>query len=97
MPETTKKLLISDLLDCKIVTAEGKLIGHVADVQITPGPEYRVTALLFGEGGWLYRLHVLNHLAHRTPHKPDSVPWEAVDTIKHPVITLKAGYPSDDK
>jgi sporulation protein YlmC with PRC-barrel domain len=87
-----QKLRISDLLNCRIVTAEGKVIGHVADVQLTSGPEYRVTGLLFGRQAWLHRLHMLNPFEHYTPREPDRVPWEAVASIKHPIITLKPEY-----
>jgi sporulation protein YlmC with PRC-barrel domain len=88
------KLYMGDLLDSKIVTAEGKKLGHVADVQLTPGPEYRVTALLFGEGGWLHRLHVLNPFIDikSRQKKADSLPWDAVDRIEHGIVTLKSGH-----
>src|SRR5581483_11626841 len=94
MERNGHKLRISDLLGCKIVTAEGKVVGHVADVQLTPGPEYRVTALLFGRRGWLYRLHVLNPLEERSSEPPelDRVSWEAIAHIKHGTIKLKEGY-----
>ncbi len=94
MESRRRGLRISDLLGCRIVTAEGKVIGHVADVQLTPGPEFRVTALLFGRRSWLYRLHVLNPLAERAsaPAELDRVAWEAVAHIKHGTIKLKEGY-----
>jgi len=51
---------MSDLLGHKIVTDEGKRVGHVADVVLTPDAPHKVTGLLYGEGGWEYRLHLLN-------------------------------------
>jgi sporulation protein YlmC with PRC-barrel domain len=89
-----QKLCISDVLNCRIVTAEGKIVGHVADVELTPGPEYRLIALLFGPRAWLHRLHILNPFTDRSSsaQKPDRVPWEAVAHVKHPIITLKPGY-----
>jgi sporulation protein YlmC with PRC-barrel domain len=53
---------IGDLLTRKIVTAEGLRVGHVADIQLSQGPEYKVVGLIFGKHGWLYRLHVLKSL-----------------------------------
>ncbi|MDQ6661265.1 MAG: PRC-barrel domain-containing protein [Chloroflexota bacterium] len=83
---------MGDLLACKIVTAEGKRLGHIADVELTPGPEYRVTKLLYGQRGWLHRLHVLNPFVDKkSHHKPDSVPWDAVDRIEGSTVILKPG------
>ena len=94
MRRTSSKLFIGDLLDCIIVTSEGKVLGHVADIQLTPGPEYKVIALIFGRRGWLYRLHVLNPFtpAQRRPSKPDAVPWDAVESFNRPIVKLKPGY-----
>jgi sporulation protein YlmC with PRC-barrel domain len=87
-----KTLRISDLLSCRIVTADGKVVGRVADVQLTPAPEYRITALLFGPRAWLLRLHMLNPFASRPSAKaPNRVLWETIDRIEPPTITLKPG------
>ena len=87
-----RTIKISDLLECKIVTAEGKTVGRVADVQLTPAPEYRITALLFGPRAWLLRLHMLNPFNGRPSSKPPNrVLWETVDRIEPPTITLKPG------
>jgi sporulation protein YlmC with PRC-barrel domain len=83
---------IGDLLRCKIVTAEGKRLGHVADVQLSTGPEYRIIALLYGELGWLHRLHLLNPVGPRGPRKPKMVPWEAIDRIEGATVILQPGY-----
>ena len=90
MERDRQKLRISDLLNCKIVTAEGKFVGHVVDIQLTPGPEYRVTALLFGQHAWLHRLHVLDLLnGHSSsPQMPNRVLWETIDRIEHSTVIL---------
>jgi sporulation protein YlmC with PRC-barrel domain len=87
-------LSVSTLLNKKVVTAEGKSLGHVADIQLTPGPQFRVIALFVGPYARLYRLHVLNPFASSPtlPRRPDSVPWEAVDCIEGSTIRLKPGY-----
>ena len=94
MKRTTAKLFLGDLLGCKIITAEGKVLGHVLDIQLTSGPEYKVTALMFGRGGLFHRLHVLNpfHKERRKPARPDTVPWEAVASFARPVVKLKPGF-----
>jgi sporulation protein YlmC with PRC-barrel domain len=87
-------LSVSTLLNKKVVTAEGKKLGHVADIQLTPGPEYRIIALLIGPYAMLFRLHVLNPFASspKLPRRPASVRWEAIDCIKGRTIRLKPGY-----
>lgn len=94
---STTRVYIGDLLKCKIVTAEGKRIGHLADLQLSEGPKYQVVALFFGRRGWLYRLHVLNPFTFKEHHhhKPYKVPWEAVDRIERHTIHLKPGYPQE--
>jgi sporulation protein YlmC with PRC-barrel domain len=94
MRRTASKLFIGDLLDCKIVTSEGKVIGHVADVQLTPDRGYKVIALIFGRRGWLYRLHVLNPFSTREPQqaRPDTVPWDAVESFERTIVKLKPGH-----
>ena len=88
------KLYIGNILGKKIVTAEGKIIGHVADIQLFPGPEYSVEALFFGRRGWLFRLHVLHPFAsvEKRPRKPETVPWDAIDRIEGGNVILKPGY-----
>ena len=94
MKRTASKLFLGDLLGCKIVTTEGKVLGHVLDVQLTSGPEYKVTALMFGRGGLFHRLHVLNSFRRERakPARPDTVPWEAVASFERPVVKLKPGF-----
>lgn len=89
-----RTFFLSDLLGCRLHTAEGKRLGHVADIQLSEGPEHKVIALIYGRSGLLYRLHVLNplHDPKQEPSEPDSVPWEAVERIEPPVITLKPGH-----
>lgn len=88
-----KTLYIGDLLGSKIVTSEGKKIGHVVDIEITPDQEHKVTVLVYGRHGWLFRWHVLHPFAEKfgLRFEPDSVPWDAVDRFEHLTITLKPG------
>jgi sporulation protein YlmC with PRC-barrel domain len=88
-----KTLYIGDLLSSKIVTSEGEKIGHVVDLEITPDQEHKVTALVYGWNGWLFRWHVLHPFAEKfgLRFKPNTVPWDAVDRFEHLTITLKPG------
>jgi sporulation protein YlmC with PRC-barrel domain len=98
MKNIRSKQLVSDLLGSKIVTAGGKVLGHVADLQLTRGPEYRVTGLIYGIGGWLFRLHVLNPFRgdHGERPQPQVIPWDPVESFEHPVVKLKRDYESKE-
>ncbi len=82
---------IGRLLGRSIVEADGTRLGHVADIQLSERPPYRVTALLCGRRGLLHRLHVLNLFTerHTHPHKPDRIPWEQIERIEERRIVLK--------
>lgn len=84
---------ISNLLGHKIVTAEGKRIGHVADIVLTQEAPYRVTGFLYGESGWEHRLHLLNPFS-KVDHsqtEPDALSWDDVERIERSTIVLKQG------
>jgi sporulation protein YlmC with PRC-barrel domain len=93
MPGAQSSISIEDLVGSKIVTSEGKEIGRVVDVQVSPGPKYKVVALVFGRYGWLYRFHVLQPFVKTfgLRHEPRTVPWDAVKCFEHFTVTLKPG------
>lgn len=87
----TNILTIENLLDKKIVTADGKTLGHVIDIQLSRNAPYRIVALMYGYHSLLYRLHVYEPVA-RAFHlhqEPKKVPWEAVERVDHKAIWLK--------
>ena len=94
MQNIPAKLHLSDLLNSKIVTDEGQVLGHVADISLSPGPEYKVIGFLYGLHGWIYRLHVLNpfHPPQKLPQLPDAIPWQAIASIEDGTIKLKPGF-----
>lgn len=94
MQDSTKKASIGDLLDKRIITAEGKYVGHVADIQLSEDQHYSVVALIFGRYGWLYRLHVLHVIGRweKQDEQPPRIPWEAVDRVEDRHVRLKQGY-----
>lgn len=85
---------LEELLNNKIVTADGKTIGHVFDIQLSRDGEHRVTALMYGQKSLLHRLHVYEPVARafRLKQKPKTIPWEAVENSDHAVVRLKSGY-----
>lgn len=91
MAAAPRRITIGDLVGSTVVTAEGKRVGRVVDVQATRGPEYRVVALDYGLYAWLYRVHVLRALTRRLSgrEEPHTVPWEAVDRIEGTKVWLK--------
>jgi sporulation protein YlmC with PRC-barrel domain len=85
---------LSELLNKKIVTSDGKTVGHVFDIELSQDGTFRVTALMYGKKALLYRLHILEPLASAFDlnHKPQTIPWQAIDKVDHAVVCLKAGY-----
>ena len=85
---------LENLLNKKIVTADGKSIGHVFDIQLSRDGQHRVTALMYGQKSLLYRLHVYEPVA-RALHlkqQPKTIPWEAVEQVDHAAVRLKHGF-----
>jgi len=94
----TTTISIADLIGSKIVTAGGKRIGHVVDIEVTSGPEYEVTGLVFGRYAWLYRFDVLYPFARvfGLDVEPDTIAWDAVERFERLVVTLKPGHEPKD-
>src|SRR5437868_14968552 len=90
----TETLRLEELLDKKIVTAGGKPIGHLFDIQLSRDGEHRVTALMYGQKRLLYRLHVYEPVATALPLKPQAktITREAVHHVEPAAARLKAGY-----
>ena len=88
-------VLIGDLLGSSIANVEGQIIGHVADLQLSEGPEYTVMALFYGSSGWLHRWHVLYPFVRMfgVSIHAKTVPWKAVESIKPGAVQLKPGWP----
>jgi sporulation protein YlmC with PRC-barrel domain len=91
MPDARKTVTMEDLVGSKLVTAEGKQVGRVTEVQVTPGPEYRVIGLDVGLTAWLERLHLLGRLValRGTDIKPRTASWDDVDRYERFTVVLK--------
>lgn len=89
-----RTIFIADLLGSKILTADGRHVGRVVDIQLTQSEEPRATALVYGSHGWLYRWHVLVPFASKfgLSFEPDIIPWNTVDRFENLTIILKHGY-----
>jgi sporulation protein YlmC with PRC-barrel domain len=81
-----------DLVGVLIVTASGKRVGHVIDLEIDPRDDYRVIAVELGRFGWLDRLHVLRPLTHgRASSGPRVIPWTDVERLEGRKLYLRDG------
>ncbi len=92
--ESTTTHDLEELLYKKIITADGKNIGHVFDIQVSQDGTFRITALMYGEKSLLFRLHTYEVFA-RVFHfkqKPKTIPWEGVERFDHKAIHLKPEY-----
>jgi sporulation protein YlmC with PRC-barrel domain len=89
-----RKVFLGDLLGCKIVTAQGKMLGRIHDVEISKGPEYQVRALLYGKGSIAHHLHLLNPFRsqQREPPRPLTVPWQAVASFEAHIVRLREEF-----
>lgn len=87
-------LRIADLLGSKILTADGRHIGHVVDIELIRDKKPRAKALVYGRHGWLYRWHVLEPFTSKFGQhfEPDTIPWQAVERFENLTIVLKRGY-----
>jgi sporulation protein YlmC with PRC-barrel domain len=85
---------LEELLDKKIVDADGKRVGHVFDIQLSRDGENRVIALMYGQKSLLFRLHVYQQavIAFRLEQQPKVIPWEAVENVDRAAVRLKRGY-----
>ena len=93
MPAARKIITIEDLVGSKVVTAEGNQVGRVTEIQVTPGPEYRVIRFDIGLSAWLDRLNLLGRLVavRGKEIKPRAAYWDDVDRYEHFTVTLKPG------
>lgn len=93
-PKNTTARYLTELLNKKIVTAEGKTVGRVFDIELSQDGAFRVTTLMYGETALLYRLHIYEPVARafHLKQKPKTIPWKAIDTFDHAVVRLKSGY-----
>ena len=97
-----RSIRVGDLVGSRVVTAEGKTLGRVAEVRATRQPPHRVTVLDLGPHGWLERLHVSARSVFGWSGEPHGIPWDAVDRFEHGTVVLKPGHvqkvphPSDD-
>lgn len=96
MAEPIDNPTVEDLAGCRIVTAEGKTLGHVVDV-VVQRDTFAVVGLLFGVWSWLYRLDIFLHFvrSHSATIQPHVVPWGAVASCDRFTVTLKPGGERD--
>lgn len=89
-----KKFLIGDLLGSRVIDTDGRILGHVADIQVSSRPPYEVQGLLYGGRGWMHRLHLRVSLPDEASgrRKADFIPWQAVKRLEPGVVYLKEDW-----
>ena len=92
-PEREKHIIwMQELLGSKIVTHDGKKVGHIFDLQVSHNPEYEVVSIVYGRLAMLYRMHVLHpfaHMLHLKSGEPETIAWNQVASREHRKVTLK--------
>ncbi len=90
-PDSLRPDSIARIVNSKIVSANQLRIGHVVDVEVSRSQGYRVTALLFGEYGWLFRLRVLRRAMEQlgVSVKPRRIPWCGIARIEPGRVILR--------
>lgn len=92
-PKRGKHIIrMQELLGSKIVTHDGKKVGHIFDLQVSHAPEYEVVSIVYGRLAMLYRMHVLHpfaHMLHLKSGEPETIAWNQVASIEHRKVTLK--------
>jgi sporulation protein YlmC with PRC-barrel domain len=89
-----KKVFLSDLMGCKIVTAQGRTLGRVHDIEISEGPGYQVKSLLYGKGAIAHHLHLLNPFrgSQQASPRPEAVPWHEVESFEAHIVRLRPSH-----
>jgi sporulation protein YlmC with PRC-barrel domain len=85
-----KMMLAGELLGSRVVDTREKIVGHVADLQISPQPPYEVQGLFYGTRGWMHRFHVPDEASRR--HSACFVPWDAIARLEPGMVLLKADW-----
>jgi sporulation protein YlmC with PRC-barrel domain len=92
--QSQRRITVEDLVGSNIVTADGKRVGRIVEIHVSPGPDYRVVELLFGRYGWLDRLNLLRliHGKYRPIVESERISWDAVASFQRFTVTLKPGH-----
>ncbi len=83
---------LQELLGSKIMTHDGRRVGHIFDLQVSHSPEYEVVSIVYGRLAMLDRMHVLHpfaHMLHLKSEQPETIAWSQVASFKDRRITLK--------
>lgn len=95
MPEIssafTKKFLLGDLLESRVVDTDGHVLGHVADIQVSRHPPYEVQGLFYGRRGWWHRLHLPTSFPDEASGRRNAAfaSWETIDRLEPGIVFLK--------
>jgi hypothetical protein len=101
---TTRTLLVArSLVGALVVSADGKRLGHVIDLEVDPERDFNISAIELGRFGWLDRLHLVRPIAHgRSPGPLRIVAWQDIDRfdgrrlICRPGTRVREQVPNED-
>lgn len=82
----SRRIRVAELIGSRVEDASGRLLGHVVELEV--GPDYEVSALLWGPRAWLRRLHLLPPRPRRG--EVDRAPWDRVEQVGRGTIRLKS-------
>ena len=92
-PDRGKRIIrMQELLGSRIMTHDGRRVGHIFDLQVSHSPEYEVVSIVYGRLAMLYRMHVLHpfaHMLHLKSEQPETISWSQVDSFERRTVTLK--------
>jgi hypothetical protein len=80
------------LIGAKVVDADGKILGHVIDMEVDPTRGFRVSGVELGRHGWIDRMRALRPLAHdRLSKPPRIVVWTDIEKYENGKLRCKPG------
>lgn len=88
---SARKMLVGSLLGSKIIAANGHILGHVADIQVSSHLPYEVQGLFYGERGWLHRLHIPTNFPDEASGRRVAcyISWRCVERLEPGYVFLK--------
>jgi hypothetical protein len=80
------------LIGAKVVDSDGRMLGHVIDMEVDPEHDLRVSAIELGRHGWLDRWRAVRPIAHdRLGKPPRIVAWTDIDRWEDGRFMCKPG------
>jgi sporulation protein YlmC with PRC-barrel domain len=80
------------LIGANVVSASGRSLGRVTDLELDPTNGFRVVAVELGRFGWIDRLNLLRPIAHGLLTRPIRlVPWSEIERLEEGRLVCQPG------